>query len=352
MNKKRLIPAGIAIAAALALVGAWWLFFRADDAGQVSEEGPPPATVTAQPVETRPFVDAIEALGTTRANEAIEVTSEVASVVTRIHFREGALVQTGEVLVSLDSTETQANLAAAQAALVDSRSQYQRSRQLFENNLVSASDLQRLEAQMNANAAQVEAARARLDYHTIRAPFTGRVGLRRVSLGSLVQPGTVITTLDDIDPIKLDFSVPEIFIGAISAEQRIVTRSEAYPGREFTGTVQSLATRVDPISRSLTVRASLPNPEGLLKPGMFLTVRLIRETAPVVLIPEQAVVPELEKQFVFVVNDEKAHKREVTTGRRAPGVVEITGGLEPGETIIVDGAHKVTDQMPVTVVEQ
>lgn len=343
------VLAGVLLAAAAGLI---WLFLRSGEppVAQGGREEPVPVIVTT--VTRQPFTDSLEALGTARAAESIEVTAEVSDTVESIHFTEGEVVQAGAVLVRLDDAEAQANLAAAQAALVDSRSQYQRSLQLADSGAVSASQLQQLEAQMNADAAQVQAARSRLASHTIRAPFTGRVGLRQVSVGSLIQPGTVITTLDDIDPIKLDFSVPEVFIGALEPGMRITARSQAFPEREFTGQVESIGTRVDPVSRALTVRAELPNPEGRLKPGMFLTVKLIRESEPALLIPEQAVIPENERQFVYVVREGTAHKREIRTGRRQPGVVEVLSGLEEGEVIVTEGAHKLVDGMPVDGAER
>lgn len=347
MTRSKYWNLGLGSALLVAALIVAWLYTGGGDAPLQSQGPRDPVPVVTQVVASQPFTDTLQALGTIRANASITVTSEVASTVEAIRFNDGQFVDAGAVLVSLEDAEARANLAAAEAALVDSRSQYERSRQLRSSGAVSASQLQQLEARMNADAAQVEAARSRLADHTIRASFAGRVGLRQVSVGSLIQPGTAITTLDDIDPVQLDFSVPGVFIGTLATGQAITARSEAYPEREFTGQVLSIATRVDPVSRALTVRAELPNADGALKPGMFLTVTLIREIASAVLIPEQAIIPENQHQYVYVVQNGAAQKREVQTGRRQPGVVEILSGLAVGEIIVTDGAHKLVDGMLV-----
>ena len=347
MSRSKYWNLGLGCALLIAALFVIWLYAGGGDAALQASGPRDPVPVVTQVVANQPFTDSLQALGTIRANASITVTAEVANTVESIRFSDGQYVKAGAVLVTLEDSEARANLAAAEAALVDSRSQYERSRQLLNSGAVSASQLQQLEARMNADAAQVEAARSRLANHTIRAPFAGRVGLRQVSVGSLIQPGTAITTLDDIDPVQLDFSVPGVFIGTLAAGQVITARSEAYPEREFTGKVTSIATRVDPVSRALTVRAELPNADGALKPGMFLTVTLIREIGSAVLIPEQAVIPENQHQYVYVVQNGAAQKREVRTGRRQPGVVEILSGLTVGEIIVTDGAHKLVDGMLV-----
>lgn len=345
-------PANIVLAAVLllAVTGVIWLYLAPNSGLQdgLSANTPKEAvTVRMEQISLVPFPDTIEALGTTQANKSVAITSEVASIITGIHFEQGEPVSAGEVLVTLEDAEARADLAAAQAALVDSRTQYKRSMRLSDSGAISESRLQQLEAQMNADAARVNAAQARLADHTIRAPFAGRTGLRQVSVGTLMQPGTTITTLDDINPIWLDFSVPEAFIGTLQTGQQVTAHSVAYPDRAFTGTVRGIDTRVDPQSRALTVRAAIDNSQDLLKPGMFLSVELLRERDKVLLIPEEAVLPEETRQYIFIVNDGVAHKREITTGRRKPGVVEVTSGLEAGEKIVVAGLLRVRDGVPV-----
>ena len=298
--------------------------------------------VTAQ-VELRQMVDEIEALGTARANESIEIQPRIASLIDHIDFVEGQMVRQGDLLVELENKEIVAGLAVAEAALSESRSLYERSRSLASSQAISASNLEQLLAQVQVDEAQVEAAKARLANTRILAPFTGRVGLRRVSPGSFVNTSTVITTLDDVSQIKLDFSVPETFLRSVSEGMDIIAHSLVYPDREFSGTVSSVDTRLDPVSRSVQVRALIPNPDGILKPGMFLTVDLQRDRGDVLVAPEQAIVPEGTRQFVYVVKDGKVEKRLVLLGRRIPGFVTIEDGLQPGEEIVTEGTHKVRD---------
>jgi len=298
--------------------------------------------VTAQ-VELRPMVDEIEALGTARANESIEIQPRVASLIDQIDFEEGQIVKKGDLLVELENKEIVAGLAVAEASLSESRSIYQRSKSLATTQAISASNLEQLLAQVQVDEAQVEAARARLANTRILAPFDGRVGLRRVSPGSFVNTSTVITTLDDVSWIKLDFSVPEAFLTVVKEGMDIIAHSLVYPDREFLGAVSSVDTRLDPVSRSVQVRALIPNTDGLLKPGMFLTVDLQRDRGDVLVAPEQAIVPEGTRQFVYVVKDGTAEKRPVILGRRVPGFVTIEGGLEAGEEIVTEGTHKIRD---------
>jgi membrane fusion protein (multidrug efflux system) len=307
------------------------------------------AIVEVQQVSKQHIIDEIEALGTAHANESVEIQPRISSLVETIVFNEGQAVEAGDVLVELEDNEIRAGLALAEASLSESRSLYDRSRSLADTQAISVSNLEQLLAQVHVDEAQVEAARARLENTIIRAPFSGRVGLRRVSPGSFVDNGTVITTLDDVSRIKLDFSVPESFLTALSEGMSIDAHSLVYPDRVFKGTVASIDTRLDPVSRAVLVRAIVPNDDGLLKPGMFMSVDLQRDRGEVVVAPEQAIVPEGGSQYVFVVADGVAEKRRVDLGRRIPGYVSIVSGLEAGETIITAGSHKVRDGSAVEV---
>jgi membrane fusion protein (multidrug efflux system) len=300
-----------------------------------------------------PFPLSAEALGNTRANEAVDIRPEITAAITSIEFEEGQQVEKGDVLLRLENSEPLADLAAKKAALVDSESQYRRSAELFRTKVVSASQLEQLEARRDADLAAVNAAESRLAHTVIRAPFAGQIGLRRVSLGSIVGPSTVITTLDDTSQIKLDFNVPEIFMSRLEVGLTVTARSAAWPDVLFSGEVISIDTRVDPVSRTITVRALLPNEQGRLRPGMFLTVSLLKEDVVALVIPEESLVPERSKQFVFVVGEGNiVERREVFTGRRRPGQVEILKGLAPGEVVITEGTQQARPGMPVTIVEQ
>lgn len=313
--------------------------------GAAERKGPPsagggargPVPVVTQRVTTSTQADSIEALGTTRANEAVDITAKTGNIVTAIRFKEGAAVAKGAVLVELDSAQVRADLAAAEATLAESRSQFNRSRELYSTKVLSAAQLEQIEATLKANEARVAAQRARLADTIIRAPFAGRTGLRRVSLGSLVPAGGVITTLDDVATLKLDFTLPEAYLSAVKPGLEIRASSVAWPGREFRGRVQSVDSRMDPATRAVTVRATLPNADNALKPGMFLTVNLERPAVTAIVIPEQALVPEQGNLFVYVVAGGKAEKRPVTIRQRRPGDVQVASGLEVGEKVVIEG---------------
>lgn len=334
----------IPIIVTAALIGWALLLVLREDSGATLESGPPPPPVivtAAVSLKSLPYE--IEAVGTALANESVDITATVTRLVEAIRFEEGELVDAGQVLVELDDSELRAELALARANLAESTSQYRRARELFTTRSVSEADLVQLEARMQAEQARVAAAEARLEDTVTRAPFAGRVGLRRVSVGSLVRPGTVITTLDDTDPIKLEFAVPEAALAALRPGLEVTARSIAYPDIEFRGRVANIDSRVDPVSRSVTVRALIDNADGQLKPGMFLTVRLIAKRREALLIPEQALVPEQDTQSVFVFAGGRVHKRRVTSGHRISGAVEIVDGLAAGERVVVEGTQRLRD---------
>lgn len=306
-----------------------------------------PTPVVTVAVRSAVLTRALSAVGTAQANEAVSITSKTSNIVSRVRFTDGQPVQMGDILVELDSAQARADLAVAQAALTESTSQYQRSKELLNTQAVSKSQFDQLVATKQANEARLAAARARLEDTVIRAPFSGRVGLRKVSVGSLISPGALITTLDDTSIIKLDFSVPENVVASLRAGLTVKARSNAYPGRVFTGRVSSVDSRIDPTSRSVAVRALVPNSDGALRPGLFMTVELESDSRTALVIPEEALVPEKSSQYVFIVRDGVASKREVTIGARQPGSVEVLAGLAAGERVIVEGTIKARDGGPV-----
>ncbi len=352
LRQKLLIVSIVAAALAAVSIGLALSLWRAGNSAAPGGPGGPSSAAKAGPAGAsgtavvlqlavrKQFPYEIEALGTARANEAIEVTAKISNVVTAIRFREGQAVRRGEVLIELDGAQAKADLAQAQAALVESKSQYQRSLELFGTKALSQAQLDQIEATLKSNQARVAASEARLSDTIIRAPFDGHVGLRRVSLGSLVNSGAVITTLDDTSRVKVDFSVPESMMAALRPGLTVRAETTAYPEHPFQGEVASIDTRVDPVSRAFRVRAVVPNHEGLLKPGMFLTVRVVESSQDAIVVPEESLLPEEGRQFVYVVADGKAEKREIHIGRRRPGEVEVIDGLAASETIVTEGADK------------
>jgi membrane fusion protein (multidrug efflux system) len=319
--------------------------------GDKPATGGPATPVIVVPVRSERLSLEIEALGTARANESVDVTAKVSNLVTAIRFNEGQQMRRGDVLVELDGDQARADLAVAQAALKESESQYHRSRELYDTKVLSDSAIETIEATYRANQARVEAAKAGLADTVVRAPFDGRVGLRRVSVGGLIAPGTVITTLDDVRTIKLDFTVPETAVASMASGLHFSATSVAYPGRLFAGRVASVDSRVDPNTRSVIVRGTLPNGDGALKPGMFLTVKLARGAADVLVVPEESLLPEQGNVFVYVVRDGTAAKRRIQTGQRSVGSVQVVDGLQVGELVVTEGTQKLRDGAAVTATE-
>ena len=308
-----------------------------------------PGVVVVQ-AKVKSFPLSAEALGNARANESVFIRPKITATLTEILFEEGQEVNAGDVLVKLDNLEQVADLAAAQAALVDSEASFNRSTELFRTNVVAKSQLLQDEAKKIADEAMVSVARKRLADTIVRAPFAGRVGLRRVSLGSLLETDTVITTLDDTHVIKVDFDLPEIYLSRLEPGLKVLAHSAAYPDQEFSGTVSSVDTRVDPVSRTVRVRSVMQNIDGHLRPGMFLTVELLNDSIEALVVPERALIPERSVQYVYVVGDNQlVEKRTVQIGRRRPGEVEILEGLSAGESVIVDGTQKARDGQPVSI---
>lgn len=349
VNRRGIVVGLAVLVLGAALLWAWYASKAnetADAAGR-SDRGPVAPAVVTQVPQIKKFAQEVEALGTVRANESVDITAKVADRIAAIHFKEGQQVRKGELLIELDNAEARADLAAAQAAYSDSSSQYKRSQELFATRALSEAQLEQLRATLLSNEARVAAARSRVNDRLIQAPFGGRVGLRNVSLGGLVNPGQVITTLDDLSVVKLDFSVPEIFLSALKPDLPVTASSSAYPDTQFSGRVVSVGTRVDPSTRSVAIRAVIDNRDGRLRPGMFMTVNLVRAEREALMLPERAIVPENDRHFVFVVEDTRAVKREVVVGRRRPGEVEIIEGVTIADQVIVDGTLNVRDGLTV-----
>jgi membrane fusion protein (multidrug efflux system) len=313
-----------------------------------AETSGPAAVASAIPVITEaarmePMGIEIEAVGTTQANESVQVTSKASNTVTAIRFNEGEEVARGAILVEMDSSQSRAALAEAEAALARSQSQYDRSRDLQSRQAMSMADLEQVEASVKGDTARVAAAQARLDDTVIRASFKGTTGFRHVSVGSFVSPGTVITTLDDTSVMKLDFTVPETYLFILRRGLPVTAAATGLPDRKFTGVVTNMDSRVDPVTRSIIVRADLANPDAVLRQGMFMTVSLQGDVVPTLLVPEAAIVPERGHAYVFVVHDNVVERREVRTGKRRPGDVEVVSGVQEHERVVVDGTQNVRE---------
>ena len=295
------------------------------------------------------FKDAVEAIGTSRANEQVLITSKYSDLVDDISFQDGETVKKGDILVRLNSQEEAAKVKELQANLAESVAQLNRFQDLFDKKATSKSLVDQQEAKTKAIAAQLLSAKIKLDDLTIKAPFSGVLGFREISLGALVDVGDVITSLDDLSIIKVDFSIPERYLNTIAVGQRIEATNTAYQSEEFIGKVSSIDSRIDPVTRTLKVRAEISNGDHKLRAGMLLNLQVVRNVEKVLQLPESAVIPIEDEHFVFVIEDGKAVKKSFKIGRRYHGFVEVLSGLDHNSEVVVEGALKLSNGTAVNV---
>jgi membrane fusion protein (multidrug efflux system) len=311
-----------------------------------------PVPVVVAMATSEPFTETVEALGTAKANESVVITPTLEERVVGIFFEDGDAVAKDQVLVKLNDSEVRYLLAEAGATLREQQKQFERISKLAKTNSTSRSRLDEEQGLLEIARAKVAHLKAQLLDYTIRAPFSGILGTRQISNGAVVDSDTVITTLDDTSVIKLDFTVPETYLGVLRNGMDVSAQSPAYPDRNFNGTVTAISSRVDPETRSLTIRAQIPNSDRLLKPGMLLTVDLVKDRSQSLIIPEEAVILEKDKKFVLVVTAENTvEKKEIVTGRRSPGKVEVISGLNAGHRVVVEGITRIRPGISVNVVE-
>lgn len=310
-------------------------------------QSPPITSVVGMKVETHSFIDRVEALGTLQANERVTISSSTTDLITRVHFEDGQRVEEGALLLQMSSDEEEAQLAEARSAFEEAKKQYERNATLLKQNVVSASVVDQQRREFEVARARLRGIEARINDLEIRAPFSGLLGMRQVSKGALLQPGDTVTTIDDDSEMKLDFSIPAIHLGQIKEGMRVKATTPAFPDKVFSGTISTINSRIDIVTRSIAIRARIPNPDHLLRPGLLMNVQVLQDEVISVAVPEEALLAEGEKQYVYVVEGEsapyRAQKKEVRIGLRAEGLVEILDGLSEGELIVRDGAVKLSD---------
>jgi membrane fusion protein (multidrug efflux system) len=312
-----------------------------EESGAVGSGRPPTPVVISSPFEYE-FADRVEALGTARAFESVVLTARTSEAVVKVFFEDGEFVESGKILVELERTEESAQLAGARANRADAKLRFDRVADLAKSGTESQSRYDEVRSALDAANARVRELEARISDLRIRAPFSGVIGLREVSPGTLVQPGDRIATLDAIDRIKLDFSVPETFFSMLRPGLEVRTHAAAYPDREFVGRVAAIDTRIDPDTRAVRVRAEVDNADHAIRPGMLLTLVLRANPKRSIALAEQALVPRGSSQFVVVLDEEdRAQHVEIKIGRRVPGIVEVLSGLAVDARVIIDGASLV-----------
>lgn len=318
---------------------------------QAAPAGPPAMAVEAARVQTGTGRLEVTAVGSLEANESTVIRSEIAGRITAIRFKEGERAKKGSVLLTINSEEFQAQLNQIKAVVELNEMNFERAKQLRPEGLIAERAYDEAESRLKESEASLSLAQVRLDKSILRAPFSGQLGLRQVSPGDFVQPGQAIVNLEDTDSIKVDFRVPEIYLNRIEDGQLIQVGVDVYPNRLFEGKIYAIDSRIDNATRTVLVRARVPNPAGVLRPGMFARVTLLlgeRENA--VFVPEQAVVPMGGDKFVYRVVDGKAVLTKVRLGLRKEGRVEVVEGIGPEETVITAGQMKLFDGAPVMTV--
>lgn len=310
-----------------------------------------PPLVEVHTVAPERLAETLATTGTIYADERVEVVSEIAGKVERILFDEGKRVAAGDVLVEMDDSELAAERERIAARLELAERRAERQQQLYRDGLISDQEYETAATEADALRAELRLIDARLAKTVIRAPFAGVVGLRRISEGAYVSPQTRVTTLLDVDPVKLEFAVPERYAGDFRPG-RTVEFQVAGAGGPRGATVYAVEPSVDPETRTVPVRATSPNPDGVLLPGAFADVTLaIREVPDALTVPSIAIIPELGGKKVWVVAGGTAEPRPVETGIRTGDRVEVTRGLEAGEQVIVTGLQLVRPGMAVEVAE-
>lgn len=301
----------------------------------------PPMSVEVAVVALEPLGAGLQTVGSLRADESVVVRPEVAGRIERIHFAEGGPVSAGQPLFTLDASLARAALNEANANLDNSRRAAARAGELSKDKLIARADYDRARATLGVDQARVASARASLAKMTLRAPFSGQVGLREVSVGEYVNAGQGLVALVRLDPIEVDFSVPEALLSQLSSGQKISISVDGSPDDRFGGEVVAIDPSIDVNSRSIKLRARIPNPDGRLRPGQFARLVLQEDgNAQGLLVPEQALMQAGEERFVYTVVDGAAQKTVIKTGARVPGKVQVVEGLKAGDVVITAGQAK------------
>ncbi|AAZ26617.1 efflux RND transporter periplasmic adaptor subunit [Colwellia psychrerythraea] len=304
------------------------------------------------PVLLAEFIESVEAVGTARANEQVVITSKYSDLVDEIYFDDGERVKKGAKLVKLNNQEELAKVNELKANLSESQAHLKRLSELLASRATSKSLVEQQEAKTKAIEAQLVSARAKLNDLTIRAPFAGVLGFREASKGAYIDAGDVITSLDDLSIIKVDFHLPERLLTHIHVGQQVSAVNSAYKDKEFIGKITAIDSRIDSSTRSIKVRATISNKALKLHPGMLLNISVLLQVENILQLPESSIIPIEDIHYVFVEKEGKAIRKAIKIGRRHPGVVEVLSGLVEGEHVVVEGALKLRDGSAVSIIGQ
>jgi membrane fusion protein (multidrug efflux system) len=369
----RFIITGIIAALFVGVLAMWNFVWKPDMIkGFISSQVPPPATVTSEPAKTDKWVEQLASIGTLISSHGVDVTSQVAGIVTEVPAPSGSDVEQGTVLVQLDVAVEEADLASARAVLAEAEVAFKRQNDLIEKRVTSEANLDTARSKRDTAQAAVNKIEAVIAQKTIKAPVTGRLGIRKVERGQYVSPGMTLVTLQALDPIRADFPMPEQAIGKLRVGQQVEIAVDAYPGKVFKGTIESLDARVAQDTRTLLVRGSLPNSQRKLLPGMFANVTvLVGEPRLVVTVPRTAVTYSLYGDSLYVVKAVDpvadsaaggasaaakdgarkllADRRFVKTGQARDDRVAIIEGIAAGEEVVTTGQLKLKPNAAISI---
>ena len=313
----------------------------------------PSTPVIVAPVKTTTLSGEIEALGDLQAINNVNLTAQVTDYIVAISFQDGQRVYQGDVLIKLDDNDEQALLAEEQARLAEAQRQVKRLSTLTAKNVSSKSALDTQKSLVAISKAKIQGIQNAIDKRTIKAPFNGVMGLRRVSVGSLAQPGMQLATLDEDQQMKLDFNVSADQLSHLQPGLTVTATTTAYPDKTFSGTLVSLDSRVNPVTRMISGRVIVDNPDYLLKTGLLMRVNIAAEEKPAILIPEEALISEAGQHYVFVIDDTDnqttVKKQAITIGERPAGFLAITDGLKAGQQVVIHGTLRIHDGSQVNI---
>jgi len=308
----------------------------------------PPMPVETVEVRIADSEQLLQAVGTLASNEAVMVVAEIPGRIDKISFQEGKTINQGQLLIKLDDSVLKAEFDRAEAGRALSEKNYQRSAALLKDNAISEIERDEAYAKWQLDEATTRLAKAQLAKTVIKAPFSGTLGLRNVSVGDYIQPGQPLVNLEDVTQLKVNFSVPEKYSALVKGGQKFTLTTDAQGERVFAGEVYAINPLVEEKSRSLVLRGKIDNKDGLLRPGQFAQVKLVLNTrADSIFIPEQALIPQPATKMVFKVVDGVAQMVPVRTGERRNGWVEVVDGLVAGDVVITGGHQKIGPGSPV-----
>lgn len=342
----------ICLLAALGYGGYWGYQTYLQPPAEAEEaRGSRPVTVEVARAETRRISRTVEAVGTTRAKKSIQIVPEADGRIVDLNITPGARVEEGAVLARLDDAIERADLAEAEARVIERRQALERVEQLRNTSAVSQATLEEAVARLAEAEAQLDRAERHLEDRTILAPFAGVLGLAEVDRGARVTSDDMITRLDDLSEVELEFSLPETLFAQVGRGMPIEARSVAFAGRVFEGQIDTVDSRVDPVARAFRTRAVIPNPDGTLPAGMFMSLTLTLSEEDALVVPEEAIVFQAAETYVFVIADGKATRVPVKTGQRQDGTVAVLAGLEEGQEVAVRGLGRLRDGAQVRLLE-